>query len=387
MATITKRSWGEGKEAWVVRYQDNSGTQRLKTFPTKKAAQAWLVDAQVEIRDGRHTAASTSITVEQAGESWVRQAELDGIERGTVRCYREHLKLHIAPFIGAVKLSALTAASINEFRNRLQVEGRSRVMLSKVIVSLGAIVDSAMANGKVTQNVVRIPAPRNRRAQTLAARHSKRVEVGVDLPTKEELRAILAAATGWIKPVVWTATFTGMRVSEIRGLRWQDISADWKELHVRQRADRTYDTIGTVKTKAARRTIPLAPVLVAVLKEWKLACPKGPLDLVFPNRCGEVRRYEDIVKRGLVDAEIAAGIMPIHVPYDGRKTTTPKYAMHAFRHAAASLFIEQNWTPKKIQTILGHSTIGMTFDVYGHMFPSQEDDQQAMAALSAGLLG
>jgi integrase len=68
----------------------------------------------------------------------------------------------------------------------------------------------------------------------------------------------------------------------------------------------------------------------------------------------------------------------------GRK---PKYGMHAFRHAAASLFIEQGFSPKRIQALMGHSTIQMTFDTYGHLFPAPEDDQVAMQQLQARLIG
>jgi integrase len=65
----------------------------------------------------------------------------------------------------------------------------------------------------------------------------------------------------------------------------------------------------------------------------------------------------------------------------------PPYNFHALRHAAASLFIEQGWTPKKIQTLMGHSSIQVTFDIYGHLFPSPDDDAEAMAQIETRLLG
>ena len=64
----------------------------------------------------------------------------------------------------------------------------------------------------------------------------------------------------------------------------------------------------------------------------------------------------------------------------------PKYGLHSLRHAAASLFIEQGFSPKRVQALLGHSTIQMTFDVYGHLFPSADGDQVAMSHLQARLL-
>jgi integrase len=64
----------------------------------------------------------------------------------------------------------------------------------------------------------------------------------------------------------------------------------------------------------------------------------------------------------------------------------PKYGLHSFRHAAASLFIEQGFGPKRVQSLMGHSTIQMTFDVYGHLWPAAADDQAAMTQLQARLL-
>jgi integrase len=64
---------------------------------------------------------------------------------------------------------------------------------------------------------------------------------------------------------------------------------------------------------------------------------------------------------------------------------TPIYTFHALRHAAASLFIEQGWSPKKVQTVMGHSTIQMTFDTYGHLWPSPDDDKAALAQIEARL--
>jgi integrase len=72
-------------------------------------------------------------------------------------------------------------------------------------------------------------------------------------------------------------------------------------------------------------------------------------------------------------------------PLQDRLGISPRYGLHALRHAAASLFIEQGWTAKKVQTVMGHSSIRMTFDRYGHLFRDGEDDQAAMARLEASL--
>jgi integrase len=85
---------------------------------------------------------------------------------------------------------------------------------------------------------------------------------------------------------------------KLRGLRWADIDLEKRELHVRQRADR-YSAIGKPKSESGERTVPLTPNVVNVLREWKLACPKSDLGLVFPTGAGNPEAHSNIVHRGL----------------------------------------------------------------------------------------
>jgi integrase len=382
MAKVRKRTWtnkGGEQTAFVADYVDQAGKRHIKTFPTQKAAKAWLRDTLHEVNQGIHTPARASITIAEAGEEWIALAETDGLEASTVLQYRQHLHYHIAPFIGRTKLAELAPASVASFRNALIREGRSRVMAKKAVSSLGAILATAMANGKVARNVVREQARQTgARQRRLEKRHDARLEVGVDIPTKDEIRAILARAQGRIRPLIVTAIFTGLRASELRGLTWADVDLDRARLTVRQRADR-WGKIGSPKSDAGKREVPLAPLVVNTLREWALSCPKGERSLVFPNGQGNVESLPNVHRRGLGPLQAAAGITS--------DEDHPKYGLHAFRHAAASLFIEQGFSPKRVQALMGHSTIQVTFDTYGHLFPSQDEDQAAMQQLQARLVG
>jgi integrase len=380
MASVRKRTWttgGKVKTAWVADYFDQAGKRRLKTFETKKVADAWLVNARHEVSRGVHTPASVSITVAEAGDLWLSQGETDGLEGSTLMQYRQHVEYHIKPLIGAVKLADLSPGMVQSFRNDLIRGGRSRVMAKKTVASLGAILANAMAAGKVARNMVREQARETRRQNRLDRRHDKRLQVGVDIPTKDDIRAMLTHAEGRWRPLIVTAIFTGLRASELRGLRWEDVDLDRGELTVRQRADR-WGSIGSPKSDSGKRSIPLAPMVINTLKEWRLACPRGLAGLVFPNGKGNPEQITSIHYRGLGPMQRAAGITD---------TDKPKYGMHSLRHAAASLFIEQGFSPKRVQALMGHSTIQMTFDTYGHLFPAAEDDRVAMERLQARLVG
>src|SRR6516165_8767018 len=76
------------------------------------------------------------------------------------------------------------------------------------------------------------------------------------------------------RPLLLTAIFTGLRASELRGLRWEDVDLPHAKLHVRQRAD-WYNKIDKPKSESSERTVPLTPIVVNTLREWKLRCPKG----------------------------------------------------------------------------------------------------------------
>jgi hypothetical protein len=111
MAKVRKRTWTNKKgeqTAWIADYFDQNGKRHIKTFERKREADAWLADTQHEVKEGIHTHPSASITVAEAGDSWITQAEAGGLERSTIQQYRQHLAGHINPFLGNVKLSDLT---------------------------------------------------------------------------------------------------------------------------------------------------------------------------------------------------------------------------------------------------------------------------------------
>jgi integrase len=380
MATVRKRTYHAGtpkeKQVWVVDYfstgKDGKLRRHIKTFPLKRDAVTELNKINAELEKGIHTPDRESVTVAAAGELWVAQAEIDKLERSTVRQYRQHLDLHIKPYLAPKKLSALTTKTIQEFRNRLIAEGRSHDMAKRVIVSLGSILGHAMAAGLVARNVVHEqPKQKRRRDQQVGSRQEADLKAGVDFPAIEELRVLLAVQDHRWRPFIITAIFTGLRASELRGLLWDDVDLESGVLHVRQRADR-WNAIGATKSKSSRRDIPLVPMAINALREWKLACPKGELDLVFPTGKGTVWSLPNLY-RSLAPVQRKAGL-------------AEPYGLHALRHAAASLFIQEGFSPKRVQRLMGHSSIQVTFDVYGHLFPTP-DEQVELNRLQARLVG
>jgi integrase len=388
--SVRKRVWttrsGETKEAWIVDYSVN-GSRHIETFARKKDADEREAKVRVDVSKGVHIAPSKSITVAEAGELWIKACEGDELERATIDSYKQHLTLHINPYLGRYRLSQLTVPIVRKFKDDLRDSKRSPAMVKRVIGSLGALLGDALERGLVATNAVRSMKRERKRGRDRQAERRQRgkLKVGLDIPTPDEIRLLIAHLSDRWRPLLLTAIFTGLRASELRGLRWEDVDLRYAKLNVRQRADR-YQEIGKPKSESGERTVPLPPILVNTLREWKMRCPESEYGIVFPTGRGEIEYHSNIVHRGFGPAQIAAGIVT--------KQGKPKYpGLHALRHFYASWCINRKKDgglelPLKIvQERLGHSTLALTADVYGHLFPSNDDGTELREAEKFFLTG
>jgi integrase len=339
------------------------------------------------VQAGTHTPDSRSVTVAKAAELWLASCDAAGLERTTIAAYRQHVELRIVPILGALKLSQLTVPLVRGFEDRLAADGCSPVMVRKTRRLLGSLIGDAQERGLVAQNVVRsLRTSRRGKDARIERRRNGGLKVGIDIPSPVEMRAIVAALAtieeaARFRPVLLTAIFTGLRASELRGLKWADVDLKRGEIHVRQRADR-YGKIGRTKSVAGERTVPLPPMVVSALREHRLACPNGPLGLAFPNSRGGIDHRISIVERGLHPAQVAAGVVD--------EQGNAKYpGLHSLRHFYASWCINRKVDGglelplKVVQARLGHSSIQMTADTYGHLFPRTDDGAELAAAEKA----
>jgi integrase len=363
--SVRKRIWttrkGETKEVFVVDYSVN-GQRRHETFQREDAALDRAARVRVDVRAGKHVALDNKITFADIAERWIKRAEADQRERATIVLYRGYLKHHLLPHLGRIRLAKLTPDKIEDYRDSYLLTKdengeplRSPELARKIMVSLRAVLRNARC-GHLAEGI-RI---------AVDMRGKRKLEIGRDVPSNAEIKRLIDATAKSPKKraLLLMAAFTGLRASELRGLRWYDVDLEKGELHVRQRADKYYK-IGPPKSESSRRRVPLDPaVLIPALKVWKLACPKGELDLVFPTRTGKIEGHANII-RSLWPVMRDAGV----VTKDGKA----KYALHAFRHYFASWSISpesrggRGMPPKVVQEWLGHSNIAMTLNVYSHL--------------------
>jgi hypothetical protein len=256
---IRKRTWktrqGEIKAAWVVDYFDQKGDRHIGTFARRREADDYYAKVRIDVRAGMHTAPAKSVTIADAFQRWVEHGQAEGLEFGTIRQRCQHLRHHVEPFVGRVKLAELTLPRVNEFLAELRDAGRSLAMRRKVLTNLKSAITYAQGQGWVAQNVAKVAGIKSSDRDASAGP----LREGVDFPTKKELSALIDQVSDRWRAFIVTMIFTGMR-----------------------------------KTKAGARDIPLAPTVINALRRWRLTCPRGKLDLVFPNGQGNVETLQNL---------------------------------------------------------------------------------------------
>lgn len=368
MATIRKRTLPSGLTRWQVTFLDQAGRRRAKLFERKKDADAFLVSARAQVQAGSYLHDAGSVTLGMTADAWLDhcRARRDAgrrMERRTCRDYEDKVRLHIKDpeaRIAATKLSRLTRKTVNEFRDRLLASGRSEGTTRKVLGVLRLILNHTIDNGQLLANP----------AQGVRVLRSSRIDYRVAVPAKADVKALIDAAHGRLRAMLIVSALCGLRASDTRGLRWCDINFAAGFLHIRQRAD-FHGTIGEPKSAAGFRSVPAGPYVLAGLKEWKVACPKSELDLVFPATDGSVADHCNMLRRHFKPLCMKVGV-------------TMRW--HDLRHFVVSLWIEQGFSIKEVMTFAGHASVQMTMERYGHLFPTP-DHQCRMAQVEQRLFG
>jgi integrase len=149
-----------------------------------------------------------------------------------------------------------------------------------------------------------------------------------------------------------TAFLTGLRAGELWDLQWSDMDGSSKQIHVKRSLWK--NEFQKPKTKNAMRKIDITDRFVRELKQWKLACPISEDDLVFPSHEGCRTMHTNVMNRFFYPALRRAGLRQV--------------SFHSLRHSNASFRIQAGQNTKYIQGQLGHASINMTMDAYGHLF-------------------
>ena len=352
--------------SWEAAVWDPAAKRRLRhTFTTERAAKAWQADTTSGVNKGSITA-GLAPTVREAGDALIA-----GMHVGTVRNrnghpykpsvvegYASSLRDHVYPALGARRLNEVRRQHVQQLVDDLIAADKSASTVRNVLLPLRVVYRRAIRDGQVSVTPVAnldLPAMRGRREQ---------------YATAADAHALLEALEPRDRAAWALGLYAGLRLGEIRALRWSDVDLDAGELQVRRAWCNRTKQLTEPKTPAAARTVPVAGELRRLLLEHRLLTGRIGDGLVIAARGGGVESADALQDRATA-CWLAAGLEPI--------------TMHVARHSYASLAIAAGVAPKALQTFLGHASITTTYDRYGHLYPSER--QTAAAALDRIILG
>jgi integrase len=351
----------------VRRGADEGRRQITKAgFPTKREAQLALQRYLEEDRAGVDVA--TRLTLGDYLDHWLEGKR--ALRPSTLRSYREHIQLYLRPRLGSLRLREVRPDDVDRLLADLSTGQRRRSLSAatqrRIYATLRAALNDAVARRLLAYNpVLHVELPREERAATIVWTPAQ-VATFLDHVAQDRLYGLYHLVI-----------VTGLRRGEVTGLRWKDLDLDLGHLRVTQQIVQLGGTlhVGPPKTRRGRRTVPLDPITVAVLRDhagrqraerraWGAAWMDS--GLVFTREDGRPLSPE-VISRRFKAAAAGAGL--------------PTIRFHDLRHTSASLALAAGVAMKVVSDRLGHSTSGITADLYTHVSPAV--GRRAAAAIAA----
>ena len=299
-----------------------------------------------------------------------------GIKQSTYLSYESYIRNHLGPVLGEVQLKDITPRMLQMFYNHKQaVEGLSPKTIININLFLHRALDFAVSEGLLNANpAAGVNLPRGPKP-------------AISILTRDEQnRLILASYHHRYGVFVRLTLFTGIRLGELLGLRWEDVDVAGRLLHIRRTLSRlnkmdrpdapgentTEIVIQTPKTENSARTVPLLPQVIQDLQAWRTVqindratagenyCDSG---MIVTNPMGgyvEPRTFRDYYCQIL---ELAG---------------LPHFTFHALRHTFASRAMEQKMDAKTLSVILGHASVSFTSDTYTHVLTEHKHEGMSL---------
>ena len=322
-----------------------------RTFSTLAAAKSWRADVQKAIKKGVR-GGPTGITVEDASREWIELATSGAVKNRSGQTYKPSalrgyigaLEQRIIPALGRWKLEALTRLAVQEYVDGLEAEGIGATGIRRILMPLRVVYRRAIKRGLVGINPVsgvELPAVVHTRDRVASPNEALQLLSALQ-PTDAAIWAI--------------AMFGGLRLGEIQALRRGAIDVEHRIIHVEASYDAPSKTFVTPKTRKGVRRVPITPTLWNYIS----ACvddAAAPDTLLFTNRRGDPFTSTAVRSRARRTWR-EAGLDPI--------------GFHECRHTCASMMIAAGVNAKTLASIMGHASITITFDLYGHLMPGAE---------------
>ena len=335
---------------YQVRYRNENGKQRAKTFKLKKDAVAFEVRVQTELMEGTWLdPANGKIQLSEVWEAFIASKYAKTLN--TKNDYESMWRLHLNPEWGKTQIGKINQA---DFDRWVIVLNLGPVRIRKVHLLMSMILDYAIQMKKLKRNPLK-NLMGERLKDALPDIPEKLAGVGLTL---EELMRV-AITAGHYEDLILLAGLCGLRWGELVGLQVQDVDISKGKVKISRALVEINGKLTPSTTKSGRERFVTLPIL---LKErcYKWVLDKEPTAPLFTTEDGTLLRNSNFAARVLAPALAANGIKHIRI--------------HDLRHTAASISISKGATPNMVKKMLGHSDVQLTMRVYNHVF--EADEQQ-----------
>lgn len=337
-------------ELYVGRYTNKYGKRIQKVFSKLQECRQWLADSQYK-DEHSNTNFPQEMTVNAWFEYWIDNKRRT-VRLNTVRNYINHYRQNIEPIIGEKKLGDVNTIHCQSIMNKMGDDGYKTTSIHQTRITLYNMLEYAYQNDVILKN------PCN-----------KMVNSGVGKPSEKKQALTIEQQKIFCKIIEGTSyeyqyrfiLQTGLRAGEMVGLKWSDINIQKRTLTINRSMDYCNLIggwrIGEPKSKSGYRTIPLTDEAISILELQK---KKGnSLSVVQAEWTGFVFlcNKNTPVRNSTYDIELFKLC---------DKANIPRFSMHVLRHTFATRCIEAGMKPKTLQTILGHSNISITMNLYVH---------------------
>jgi integrase len=343
----------KGGIAYEARYTDSSGRQKQRTFTTPTAARQFLESARTKVREGTYVdPRPKKVRLGEVAASYF-SARQTALRPTTMAMNASLYRTHVEPAFGKRHLSSIHLDDVQQWSNRLSTTHAPGTVHAAVNL-LKRILAHAVDRGLLLVN------PANR--VVLPARDTTERRY----LTPDQVAALADAVPARYRALILMAAYTGLRWGELAGLKARNLNLLRRQITVAEILVEVngHHSFGPPKTKESRRTLALPGFLVEELAAHLASFPPNE-DVMFTSDTGALLRRSNFARRVWRPATQKANLEGVN--------------FHVLRHTAATFMIAGGADAKKIQRRMGHATIRMTYDTYGHLLP--EADEEVAAGL------
>jgi integrase len=349
--------------AYKVPYRDANGKQTSETFTTMAAARAFRNKIRRQRDEGLVLDAKAGmISVADYAAIWLARAE---VKRDTTySVYETHLRLHIVPVLGGRQLRAVSREDVQAFVNKVHRGGLAPRTVQSIYVTLAAVFRAAhLLDKRLTCSPcleINLPEIPDRDIETLSVAAVRALAGG--MPVRYRVAVLVAAGTG-------------LRISEVMGLTWDCIGLQARTIRVDKQMT-PKGIFGPPKTRRSNRLVPMPDMVAKALIGHREA---------FPSTRQDIAHSDGYIVRGAELVFFRANGKPANARDAGRdfqlaraRAGVPdEVTFHALRHFYASVQIAAGTSLTALRDRMGHGSIQVTSDTYGHLLPTEDDRTRA----------